>query len=248
MRLVIRVRQRSTRASRFVTGSLVVHAAVAAGFLALPGFADRSAVIAEDALIVELAGGLPAPPSTGASVPPPLQIDPLPDGPTVVPEVPPPAKEPPKPEVKKEKKPDPPEPTPQVAPKAAPAEGREAGPDNDLSGRSDAVGTGITASGSSDPTLAGYYARISALLNAHWARPVLLEDGGEPRSVVVSFEIARNGNVFNLRIDTASGLDILDRSALRAVLDASPLPPAPGGWSGGSVPVRVRFVLDPGIP
>lgn len=241
MRVVIRIRRRSTRASRFVTGSLVVHAVLAALLLALPGFARKPPVL-EDALIVELAGGLPAPPA-GATAPAPAPPQAPPEGPSAVPEVPPPAK---KPEKKQEKPPEKPKPIPSSEPpaqttggptgSAAPA-GPEAFPE--------ATGSGIMAVGSGDPTLAGYYARISALLNGQWIRPVLLDDGGDAREVVVSFDIARNGNVFNLKVDSGSGLDVLDRSALRAVLDASPLPPPPGGWRGASVPVRVRFVLDP---
>ncbi len=230
--------------SRFLTGSLVVHAALAAIVLALPGFAKRPSV-PEDALFVELAGGLPAPrgaPSAAKVAEPPAPAPP-PEGPSVVKEVPPPAKRPAEP--KKEKKPAPkPEPVPAPGPPGPPeTPGVAGGP-----AFPEAAGTGITAVGSGDPTLAGYYARISALLNAEWVRPALLDEGGEPRSVVVSFEIARNGTVINLEVEGGSGLDVLDRSALRAVLDASPLPPPPGGWRGSTVPVRVRFVLDPQTP
>lgn len=244
MRVVIRVRRRASRMSRFVTGSLAVHAVLAALVLALPGFAKRPS-IPEDALFVELAGGLPAPrgaPAAAKVAEPPAPAPP-PEGPSVVPEVPPPAKRPPAP--KKEKKPEPkPEPAPAPGPPGPPETPGVAGG----SAFPEAAGTGITAVGSGDPTLAGYYARVSALLNGQWIRPALLEEGGEPRSVVVSFEIARNGTVINLEVEGGSGLDVLDRSALRAVLDASPLPPPPGGWRGSTVPVRVRFVLDPQTP
>lgn len=243
MRVVIRIRRRASRMSRFVTGSLAVHAVLVALVLALPGFAKRPSV-PEDALFVELAGGLPAPRGApAAAVAEPPAPAPPPEGPSAVKEVPPPAKRPAEP--KKEKKPEPkPEPAPAPGPPGPPAAPGVAGG----SAFPEAAGTGITAVGSGDPTLAGYYARVSALLNGQWIRPVLLEEGGEPRSAVVSFEIARNGTVINLEVEEGSGLDVLDRSALRAVLDASPLPPPPGGWRGASVPVRVRFVLDPQTP
>lgn len=260
MRIVLRFRRAPTRLPRFVTGSIAVHLGIAALVLALPGFAKKPLVI-EDALVVELAGGLPAPPARTA---PPAPAAPVveeapapetpPEGPSVVKEVPPPPKEKPKPE-KKKPEPKPPETKAKPEPKALPSDAPP-GPETSSTATTgsasgsfpDATGTGITAVGSGDPVLAGYYSRLVAAINERWVRPVLLDDARITYSAVVAFDIARNGAVINLRVQSPSGLEVLDRSALRAVLDASPLPPPPVGWRGASVPVSIRFTLDPHSP
>jgi protein TonB len=63
--------------------------------------------------------------------------------------------------------------------------------------------------------------------------------------VTVAFDIARDGSVLGLRIDQPSGIESLDRSALRAVRDASPLPPLPRTWSGNVLSARFVFRLYP---
>ena len=45
--------------------------------------------------------------------------------------------------------------------------------------------------------------------------------------VIVTFTLFRNGNITGLRISQSSGIAPLDRSAQRAILDASPFPPMP---------------------
>lgn len=59
--------------------------------------------------------------------------------------------------------------------------------------------------------------------------------------VYVSFQILRSGQVVNAQLTTSSGLVSLDRSALRAVFDSSPMPPLPGEYSGSSVSVEFWF-------
>ena len=73
---------------------------------------------------------------------------------------------------------------------------------------------------------AWYRASVTAALYSHWRRPIL-SGLQEPLEVGVAFEIRRDGGVLNPRISLPSGIPSLDRSALRAVADASPLPPLP---------------------
>ena len=74
---------------------------------------------------------------------------------------------------------------------------------------------------------AWYRDSVVAALRSQWERPIL-EGSRGTLEVTVAFEILPDGTVRNLRIDTTSGVPSLDRSALRAVADASPLPPLPG--------------------
>jgi protein TonB len=59
----------------------------------------------------------------------------------------------------------------------------------------------------------------------------------------ITFTIARNGSVSNVRISTPSGSFDLDASAQRAVLDASPLPALPGGFDRSEATVELWFQL-----
>jgi TonB family protein len=80
-----------------------------------------------------------------------------------------------------------------------------------------------------DVEFAWYRASVTAALYSNWRRPIL-SGISEPLETSVGFEILRDGTVVNLRIESASGVPSLDRSALRALTDASPLPPLPAQW------------------
>ncbi len=75
-----------------------------------------------------------------------------------------------------------------------------------------------------------------------------LEDETHTYSVVVRFEIARDGSARNVEIETGSGVPSLDRSALRAVDDASPFPPPPSLGAQPFLTARIRFDYLPGRP
>jgi TonB family protein len=63
---------------------------------------------------------------------------------------------------------------------------------------------------------------------------------------MVTFDILRNGTVRGVRIAQSSGVRSLDRSALRAVADAAPLPELPRALDTDSVPARFEFTWYPG--
>ena len=86
-----------------------------------------------------------------------------------------------------------------------------------------------------------------AALEAAWAKPYL-EDATGTASVVVTFDIARDGTTRNIRILQSSGIPSLDRSAQRAVIEASPLPAVPPTWQDATLPVTMRFDLTPEAP
>ena len=83
---------------------------------------------------------------------------------------------------------------------------------------------------------------MKAALEAAWQKP-FLEDAAGTVSVVVSFDIAKDGSTKNIRIVQPSGIPSLDRSAQRAVMEASPLPAVPPTWTEDTVPVTMRFDL-----
>ena len=91
----------------------------------------------------------------------------------------------------------------------------------------------------------GYYVDIlQRKVAEHW-------DTGQvdPRlqtapTVVVSFEILRDGSTRNVRFLQRSGHASLDFSAQRAILDASPFPPLPAGFERNVVRVEFHFELQ----
>ena len=74
-----------------------------------------------------------------------------------------------------------------------------------------------------------------------WAPPAGLASSGKPVQAVVYFRIARDGSMGSLRLETSSGIEFFDRSALRAAELSDPLPPLPLGYSGGDLGVHFGF-------
>jgi TonB family protein len=61
--------------------------------------------------------------------------------------------------------------------------------------------------------------------------------------VVITFTIARDGNVSNIKVFQPSGNYALDQSALRAVYEANPMPPLPQGFEKSSANIEFWFEL-----
>jgi protein TonB len=98
--------------------------------------------------------------------------------------------------------------------------------------------------GAGDFELGWYKGSVTAALYARWRKPIL-EGITEPREVRVTFQIQRNGQVTNPKVEQSSGVPSLDRSALRAVADASPLPPLPPNWREPTLSAGFVFRLYP---
>jgi protein TonB len=90
-----------------------------------------------------------------------------------------------------------------------------------------------------------YTSSITAKLKQHWNRPLL---GGvrETLTVVVSFTIQSDGRVTDVDIQSSSGVPSIDRSALRAIIDAAPLPRIPPQLRENTLPARFEFRWHPG--
>ncbi len=69
-----------------------------------------------------------------------------------------------------------------------------------------------------------YYLKIQNHVKKQWALPNLVNDD---LIAVVSFRIKRNGQIDSLKIEKSSGDHFFDRSTLKAVSKAVPLPPPP---------------------
>ena len=82
--------------------------------------------------------------------------------------------------------------------------------------------------GSSDPRLMNYNSRLVAIMNRLWAVPKGMFDRDYNTSV--SFTIAKDGSISNIKIHKSSGVSFLDKRAIKTVKRANldPLPPRIG--------------------
>jgi protein TonB len=246
--------------TRFIALSVGVHVLLAVTLILMPSLRASTDTMPEP-LVVDLVAAAPAGPPAGATQPaPPAPPPPAPppsppdEGVRVETRDPPPADpipDKPKPEKKpppKEQKPEPaapapPRPAPPVdtPPPENPAPGEAtAGP----SGPPAEPGSSITAMQGGDSALAWYRSSVTGALYTHWRKPIV-EGRSEAYEVRVVFEILRDGSVRGLEIDRSSGIPSLDRSALRAVSDASPLPPLPRSWREPVLSAGFVFRLIP---
>lgn len=82
-----------------------------------------------------------------------------------------------------------------------------------------------------------YLERMKTLIGARWVRPPVTI----APTTVVYFRIERDGRIEDAKTSVASGQGLFDRAALRAVIEASPLPPLPFGYSGNYLGVHLTF-------
>jgi protein TonB len=218
-------------------GSMLVHVLIVATMLALPAF-KKKPHFPENALIVELAPAASARPPAAKVSPPVKAPAPEPEEGVRVE-----TKEPPKqlkpPEEKPKEKP-----VPQSLPaEPEPQEQQAEGEGPEMFGGPDA-GHSIAPLEGGDLEFAWYRASVTSALYSNWRRPIL-SGIHDPIETSVAFEIMRDGTVVNLRIEISSGAPSLDRSALRAVTDASPLPPLPAQWRESRLDAQFVFRLYP---
>jgi len=82
-----------------------------------------------------------------------------------------------------------------------------------------------------------YIDRMKTLIGQRWLRP----QAGNGITATVSFVIDRDGTIRDAKNEIPSGNGTFDRAALRAVLEASPLPPLPFGYNGTFLGVHLTF-------
>ena len=96
-------------------------------------------------------------------------------------------------------------------------------------------GTGAVVEGDFPYTI--YIDRMKTLVGEHWFRP----QAATGVATTVYFVIERDGALRDARTEAESGNGTFDRAALRAVLESSPLPPLPFGYSGSYLGVHLTF-------
>lgn len=98
-------------------------------------------------------------------------------------------------------------------------------------------GSGVTALEGGNFPYTIYIDNMKRLIGTHWFRPQVSGDA----ATTVYFVIDRDGTIRDARTEINSSNGLFDRAALRAVLEASPLPPLPFGYSGTYLGVHLKF-------
>ena len=257
IRLVARLGPISTK-TRWFLGSLVFHASFAIVLMIWPAGSRAARGPIGPRIAVDLVGGLPGPkvvaPAARATPPAPTPIQAKPKPKPVEPKPKAAALETRKVEIVE--KPKPPEPEPESAvDDPTPSSGSPTEEAGGTPGSAVDAAEGVASDGAIEGDVGGgsllgsehawYGARVTAALRANWRRPPL-GNVRETLTVMVSFDILRSGAVRNPRVLESSGVPSLDRSALRAVVDAQPLPALPRGLTADVVPARFEFTWSPG--
>ena len=105
-----------------------------------------------------------------------------------------------------------------------------------------AVATGDMALDVEDFPFAYYLATIKRKIAANWRVPGTAQ-GGEIHCRVY-FTINKDGSLDSPVIETSSGNFLFDQAALRAVIQANPLPPLPGGFADDYLGVHFSFAYE----
>jgi protein TonB len=243
VRIRIRLGGSDSELSRFFVGSLAAHFVIATTLILLPSMRPRK-TFPDNPIVVDLVAASRPAAKVQQQAPAPPRETTRPEGVRVETREPPKAKPlpenpKPKPRKKEEKKPRP-EP---AAGATGPAPSTESDTLQAPEG-TEGAGSSIAAAEVGDVRFSWYRDSVTAALYSQWRRPVLA-GLGEPVEVRVTFEILRDGSVRSLRVEEASGVASFDRTALRAVSDAAPLPPLPANWDEPTLPATYVFRLFP---
>ncbi len=118
--------------------------------------------------------------------------------------------------------------------------------DNQTSGASSATGGGIATGDinldASDFPFGYYLVSIRRKIASNWN--VINASGGEAAHCRVYFKINRRGGIISPTIETSSGYFLFDQAAVRAVLQAVPLPPLPGEYQEDYLGVHFSFAYE----
>jgi TonB family protein len=174
--------------------------------------------------LLEPAAPAPAP----APAPPPPAVKPAPEKQVVKPDeakgvrIAPPKAKP---------KPAPPKEAPQPPPPAAPAVALPYAPVGNTGLRSQ------VAVDATDFEFTYYLVLIRNRIAENWSPPA---GAGNARAVVF-FRIGRGGAIDGVQLESGSGIEFFDRTALRAVVLSDPLPPLPLAYTGADLGIHLGF-------
>jgi TonB family protein len=112
--------------------------------------------------------------------------------------------------------------------------------------KSEDAGTGPVATGDmaldvEDFPFAYYLSTVKRKIAANWQVPGTSRQSASCR---VYFRIRKSGAIDSPAVEASSGNFLFDQAALRAVVQASPLPPLPGGFGDEYLGVHFSFAYE----
>ena len=113
------------------------------------------------------------------------------------------------------------------------------------SGSGRGVGIGIgTGSGSGEEFPYSWYLElIQTKITMNWKEPPKPLIKGENHYAVVSFLIAKDGQIKKINLDERSSVEALDQSVVEAIKSSNPLPPLPDDFPDNWLEVKIKFEL-----
>jgi protein TonB len=97
-------------------------------------------------------------------------------------------------------------------------------------------GVGAVTLNASDFPFAWYLRQVQSKISERWEGSA--RAGDQPQVV---FEIGRDGKVTGLKVEKSSGNSLYDQAAIRAITDATPLPPLPADFKDAFLRVHLGF-------
>ncbi|MGA7908546.1 MAG: energy transducer TonB [Candidatus Sulfotelmatobacter sp.] len=103
-------------------------------------------------------------------------------------------------------------------------------------------GFGVTGGAGDFGSLYAYYVKIiQQKISENWLKYEVDPGIANAQRVYVTFDVARDGHPFNVRVEQSSGVPSLDISAMRAVQRIDTFGPLPQDYSGNKVSVEFWF-------
>ena len=97
-------------------------------------------------------------------------------------------------------------------------------------------GVGAVTLNASDFPFAWYLRQVQRKISEKWEGQA--RDGNQPQVV---FDIGRDGKISGLKVEKSSGNPLYDQAALRAITDATPLPPLPDDYKDAFLKIHLGF-------
>jgi len=87
-----------------------------------------------------------------------------------------------------------------------------------------------------------YINLIFSKIRSRWSNPVKLTSVIE---TTIYFNVISNGAISDAFIESSSGINAFDQSALRAIITSGPLPPLPQEFTGDRIGIHLKFEYTP---
>lgn len=222
---------RSPRRQQTIAASLALffHILVVTAAVAVPHLTRKPPQVIEYVEVHVLppqALGVERPPPQPRAKPEPAPPEPKPERREEEPALPPP-------EAKPAPKPEKPQPAPAEPPRAEEPEGPEGSPRGAPAGTSRLGAEILGPDGAAFP-YDYYLEQMLTQIRRGWTRPPM-----EGVRTLISFKVLANGEIRDIDVRETSGSRAFDLAAIRAVRNASPLPPLPASYRKSSLTVNL---------